>query len=188
MCWNGLKSDKRIAEKDITVYKVLNVLKRNGEKPQYISPFLKTPYVFGKLYSECLNINYFTRGSSGYNNGEGIFIDRGIHCFDGEVYVVKMPSVFPNPSKNLMFKVTNKHNIFDTMWSFYPEFMTCEETLMHIARIPVVVKCTIPEGATYYVNKRGAIVTTKIRFEKDLGQPKVNIIIHNMENGVNAIR
>lgn len=183
MCWNGLIRDKRVAKKDITVYKVLLVLNKEGEKPQYFSPFIKTPYELGKIYSEHLSINYFTKGSSGYNNGEGIFIHRGIHCFDSEVYVVKMPSIFPNSSKDLGFKVANKHNIFDVMWSFYPDHSVSRGN-----SIPVVVKCTIPEGTTYYVNNRGAIVTSRLCFEKDLGCPKVNMVIHNMENRINAIR
>jgi hypothetical protein len=42
---------------------------------------------------------------------------------------------------------------------------------------PVVVKCTIPKGATYYKNECGEIVTNTLILNESLGTPDSNKII-----------
>lgn len=74
MCWRAFKAEKKIAQKDFNVYKVLM---RNVENSLLFSPFRHFPYCLGKEYKAEIHVE------------EAIFntIDEGLHCYSEDCMV-----------------------------------------------------------------------------------------------------
>jgi len=78
MCWRAFKAEKKVAQKDFNVYKVLM---RKGKDSLLISPFRHFPYCLGKEYKTKIHVK------------EAIFhyekdtIDKGLHCYSEECMV-----------------------------------------------------------------------------------------------------
>ena len=157
MCWIGKPGDKRVAGRNITVYKVLNVtMSENGM--EYEAPYRKGfQYVMGKKYKV---------RSFGMNQSTPyLYIDRGLHCYSQNAYVAALNfggyiSVYSGNNKDPR-----------------PVDHKCMAVFQRTTMPPVVVKCTIPKGATYYKNERGEIVTNSLILNENLGTPDSNKII-----------
>lgn len=146
MCWIGNKCDKRIADKDITVYKVLQKSKAKipGEF-LYRAPFrTEFRYVIGGKYSKAIKEKIIDNNL--------ITIESGLHCFEQYAYVIC------NDYKTIYVSMS----FDDDRWSF-------EATKSGYT--PVIVKCIIPKGTIYYKNIHKEIVTEKLIIKEDLGTP-----------------
>lgn len=120
MCWSSFHPIKKVAEKDIIVYKVLNV---SGKS--YYKGFC---YEKGKLYSlnkqlKITNLNYIKEGFHSYSEGSSF-------CWNifFNTLIVKSPS--------------------GLIYENYPK--------------GILVRCVVPKGSEYYVNKLGEVVSNKI--------------------------
>jgi len=139
MCWRAFKAEKKIAQKDFNVYKVLM---RNVESNLLISPFMYFPYCLGEEYKAEIHVE------------EAIFpyekdtINKGLHCYSEECMVKDV-------YKSIAVGNAYGQNIECYTSEFY-----------RLGTSPVVIKCTIPKGTAYYENSNGEIVTEKYTLDK----------------------
>ena len=138
MCWAG-RVEKRIADKDITVYKVIT---HNGVV--YASYYTNFTYEVGKRYD---GGKLIPQGSSDYG-----VISRGFHSYSAENTHIRLSGdcgikvhariYLNNPSQFI--------DGYDERW--YGTFL---------------MACSIPKGTIYYENDRGEIVSESI-FVKEI--------------------
>lgn len=144
MCWRAFKAEKKIAQKDFNVYKVLM---RNVENSLLVSPFRYFPYCLGKEYKAEIHVE------------EAIFhyekdtIDEGLHCYSEECMV-----------KEFCKSIAVGNHYGALLECYTGEFY-------RLGTSPVVVKCTIPKGTAYYENGNGEIVTEKYILNKVVHAP-----------------
>lgn len=151
MCWIGSKFDERIANKDITVYKAVYRVKSSKEKAKYLAPFnMWFEYEIGKTYFQPMD-----GVSIGVYSYE---IHNGLHCFSPEMWVERK-FIYGFTVSRYGNKSEKEHS-----WDF---------KIISPKKIPVIMKCTIPQGTKYYQNSVGEIVTEKLIVEKDCGFPLV---------------
>ena len=195
MCWLSREIPvKRIAEKDIPVFKIGQIVQADVDKKKVIPYFYPDKtigtvvhmkgYEEGKAYEE-KNISY------GFLYGR-FFIDRGLHSYSLDNIRIK--------TNDIASKYRDKPTI---------QVMTHKTTLISndvlrngqcydTNRIAVLL-CTLPKGTTYYVNEVGEIVSDKIKVEKIIQNPftvnkdntpneysvmKVNKILNEYENTI----
>ena len=164
MCWYGKLSDKKIAEKDITVYKVLEKRENDNGKMCYWGPFQYLyGYAIGHKYKEIIKVStlYYEDGI----NNDRIIINNGLHCFSENAYV----KAFNRPYYFEIGPNREKTNIGKGTWLFKKH-------------INVICKCTIPKGSTYYINNNNEIVTSALIVEEDLGTPEKSCCLRNITN------
>ena len=153
MCWTGKTGDIHIAKEDIEVRKML--LKERKElfnNPSFVSPYQFMKYKIGIGYVTKINpLHAFPLSGSSY-----ITIKEGLHCY--------------SPSKCRFVKREN----FQGETNIITVYLLCDsknlaeqarDTVCFQAnryRYPVLMKCIIPKGTTYYENKRGEIVSEKL--------------------------
>lgn len=144
MCWRAFKAEKKIAQKDFNVYKVLMTKEKDSI---LISPFRYFPYCLGKEYKAEIHVE------------EAIFhyekdtIDEGLHCYSEECMVKEF-------CKSI------------AVGNHYGALLECYTIGFYSSRaFPVVVKCTIPKGTAYYENGNGEIVTEKYILNKVVHAP-----------------
>lgn len=139
MCWRAFKAEKKIAQKDFNVYKVLMTKEKDSI---LISPFRYFPYCLGKEYKAEIHVE------------EAIFpyekdtIDEGLHCYSEECMV-----------KDVYKSIAVSNHYGQTLECYTAEFYRLGTSL-------VVIKCTIPKGSAYYENGNGEIVTEKYTLDK----------------------
>ena len=151
MCWIGSKYDMRVAHEDITVYKVVNKVMIYPDIIKYEACFfIWFKYEIGKTYSQEIYSEAIDKSH--------IEINKGLHCFSPDAWVERMPS--------LGFSVSFCGNKSDSE-HYYTFTFGCASP----RTIPVIVKCTIPKGTTYYINDYNEIVTEKLTIVKYLGFP-----------------
>jgi hypothetical protein len=133
MCWVGQLNDRRVANEDITAYKIL----ARDIDGKYVAPYLREVYHIGEKNATSLKVRRH------FDGGE-IQIKEGFHSFkeDCLVHLVSHREVGV-----LSIPSTRKLPI--------PIIGVLTDTL-------VAAKCTIPEGAVYYENKDGEIVSTNL--------------------------
>lgn len=147
MCWIGTINNKRIAKRNITVYKVLNV--RGTKNKVYHAPFRDAfTYKLGHLYRTDF------MGIKNYGCVD-IEINEGFHCYSQNAYAALGTII-----EGLMRVYSSKRQ-YDVLHCFSRK----------LSSKPVVVKCTIPKGSTYYINNKGEIVTDNIILDRELGTP-----------------
>jgi hypothetical protein len=143
MCWTGKLEDKRVADKSITVYKIL--AKRHNNT--YVAPYMETIYEVGEMYTiSSLNPLKTAFGCS-------YIINKGFHSFDKNCTVCYLPN-------------------YSTSVFGADGFFNCYITCWHAGDIAVIAKCTIPKGATYYRNYRGEIVSDTLIIDEIYDVPR----------------
>lgn len=144
MCWVGYKYNKRIADKNITVYKVIE-RKKSQNKTLYTGPFqCSFEYEIGKTYSTDIEEKYI--------NGSMIRIEQGFHCFYEKAWVDCYSPCF--------YSIGYVYDLDPLCFELAATY------------VQVIVKCIIPKGAIYYVNKHGIVVAEKLILKEDLGFPR----------------
>ena len=150
MCWIGNLSDKRIAKRDFFAYKVL--VKHKKYSRDYFSPFMGERYQLGEHCVMPIPIS----PNPVHTNGN-CRIEEGLHCYSQENKVKIYNNCYGMqilaPYADLNVKIYSSY--FDT--------------------IPVIVKCIIPEGTTYYTNKNGEIVTEKMIIKEEIFLPEGSV-------------
>lgn len=152
MCWVGKTEDIHIAKKDIEVKKVLMkyhdvpCLKYHGVPCSFVSPYRNAPYKFDVIYEATITPRHPHRPDDGT-----IIIDTGLHC-----YSAKCDS---STYKNVHGRVAVM-NIY--LLRTFEDTRESHNYVAEISRNPVLMKCIIPAGTTYYENKRGEIVSEKL--------------------------
>ena len=150
MCWRG-RSNKKVADKDIKVYKVL--LKYEDK---YIPYFYsdKLAYEVGKCYKQEMDVN---------KNSYLYTIRAGFHSYSIENTKIKRAQV-----GNLI-----KYEIGSVVYGdYFDEYYDVESDILHttnndlgdisVKDVVHFVKCIIPKGAEYFENEEGLIVSNEI--------------------------
>lgn len=147
MCWIGKVGNKKIADRDILVYKILTKCGNTISAP-YFNAFT---YKLGSEYSLDKKID-----ATQYKFPSGviyIYIHEGFHCFNEKCIVKRMET----SSGHFVSVTTNNEDFYG-------------KNLLRLAGTPqnevIVVKCIIKKGTEYYENKAGEIVTEKLYLEK----------------------
>lgn len=158
MCWIGKLDDKKVADRDITVYKIL-MKKRQGingdASVRYLSPFMLAPYSLDVKYTELIKPDYSHTNSTTY------VISEGLHCYSGNVFVKTY-------GEESGLTVYSKE---ESIKGHRP----LEAYVASPNRSPVVIKCIIPEGFTYYENIYGEIVTQRLILKEEVKLPEYNV-------------
>jgi hypothetical protein len=152
MCWAGNLTDKKIANKDIHVYKIVRRVEE-GDKVTYKAPFNPFYYKLGRMYRSEFGIRSFD---------SFIEINEGFHSFSEDM-LVRM-----NDVNNIA--LYNKKN-GGMMFCVYIKQTSAITSAFGPCGTPVIMECIIPNGATYYENEFGEIVSNEIILHKDLGTP-----------------
>lgn len=157
MCWIGKTTDKKIAKKNVLVYKILDRYKY-GEH-DLLSPSMKfnnniepIDYVYkqGKINTAHIGPQPIKRHKK-IGSEDAIRIDKGIHCYSTKCTFEHSSDTARN---RIRVNLTKKQFIHEIgTLHFYEEDMYYD---------PVIVLCTIPKGTTYYQNNAGEIVTEKL--------------------------
>lgn len=150
MCWIGNLSDKRIAKCDFFAYKVL--MKHKKSKTNYFSPFMGEQYWLGKPY---LPLPIPISPKPVHTNGN-CRIEEGLHCYSQENIV----TIYKN---NCGLQILTPHGLNVQIYSSYA------------GMTPVIVKCIIPEGTTYYNNINGEIVTEEMIIKEEIFLPEGSV-------------
>lgn len=155
MCWKG-KSSKKIAKRDIEVYKVLY---KHEDKyvPYYQSDDLA--YEVGKLYKQKMN---------GRHSYDGFYmVSIGFHSYSMErTYVKRRNSscsfglvtyrIYTKMGDKIDVYFDDKYNTIEVTNGFLSNETTTIKDEVHF------VKCIIPKGAEYFENEDGEIVSNMI--------------------------
>ena len=159
MCWIGKTEDIRIAKEDIEVKKVLMACD-NDVTGFFVSPYRNAPYKFDVIYEETITPRRSNHPF--HQDDDTIIIDTGLHC-----YSAKCDS---STHESVLGGVTVM-NIYLLRTFFLVSFKGTRESHNYVADVfknPVLMKCIIPAGTTYYENKRGEIVSEKLIVKKRL--------------------
>ena len=169
MCWQGKKSDRRVADKDIEVYKVML---KYGKR--YVPYFRSSSmaYEVGKVYNTTMDENVFKKNANSQSVSYCIF--QGFHSYSMEKTCIKHKKqrYYASYSGKLqtenLFIIANK-GLYGNSIETYCEDKVKEEfenykwkkkgvlnTKLHF------VKCIIPKGSAYYQNHDGVIVSESI--------------------------
>lgn len=156
MCWktnNCRYAEKKIAEEDIEVFKIVKLGDREPEDREkvkkselnvFYSIYNGFPYRIGETYRENINLSY--RLNSSLYEWAGYKITHGFHsysknlchiCLDGYIFIIRAQN-------------------FDIDWFFSDNDI-------------VKLNCIIPKGSEYYENEHGEIVSNYLKivsFEK----------------------
>lgn len=139
MCWYGTLELKQIAEKNIHCKKIIAYNpKENYYFPYYVRHGKIRKYEFGKTYTSDIAITN--------NTQHHCCIHNGLHCYSNDLRHV--------------FKTINESSIVITDNYGGNNYFGYDKLTN---RLPVLVHCVIPKGATYYENKYGEIVTDKLQ-------------------------
>lgn len=144
MCWVGKTEDIHIAKEDIEVKKVL--MKYHDVPCSFVSPYRNAPYKFDVIYEATITPRHPHRPDDGT-----IIIDTGLHC-----YSVKCNS---STYKSAYGGVTIVNIYLLRTFEYTRE---SHNYVADVSRNPVLMKCIIPAGTTYYENKKGEIVSEKL--------------------------
>lgn len=138
MCWESKKIKIKIAKKDISVYKVVHAYKDNYGK------YSDKCRSFYKYFEYILKVRNTTQMAFTALNTKNTFVGiNGFHSYSNKMkYAVKNGSVLFYSSP--LF--------FGRSFSEYYSFN----------RNPIIVKCHIPKGSKYAINKFGEIISNDI--------------------------
>lgn len=165
MCWIGKAEDRKIAKKDIKVYKVLQKLKdknsvnSKGEPLlEYKSPERYTPYNMGATVSAIITPKHLNPSMCAI---EDTAIFEGLHCYSEEVrIVIKNFSFNLENSEWVRMNVKGKKDRDVFTYSDYYDYYGFYE--------PILVECIIPKGTIYYEDKDGIIVSEKLKLIREI--------------------
>jgi hypothetical protein len=153
MCWTGFLTDKKVAEKNITCYKIISQY-----QGKYYAYYRVTPYEFNKLYEE--PITPLKRNALTYSHS----VFEGLHCYSENVKIKYYYGCF----------IVNTANITQYTPNF-PHFESNVRFNVLTFYMPIVVKCIIPKGTVYYENKHGDIVSEKLILKEIVCNSFVNL-------------
>lgn len=137
MCWKSKKLKIKTAKKDIPVWKVVHANKDiYGKYTNKCRSFYK--------YSEyILKVRNTTQMSFDVLNTENIFIGtNGFHSYSNKVKYI----------------IHENHNILVYLNKLFFQYTIC----YYFRCNPTIVKCHIPKGSKYAINKHGEIISNDI--------------------------
>jgi hypothetical protein len=153
MCWVGNITDKKVAKTDIEVQKVLMMSDKDVDR--FLSPYRYEVYTANEEKKHAIVVD------DSIVDEYIIRIDIGLHSYSRKCkieniqrkplegdFVMRFLIVYP--------KNHDKSKLFGSIFSY------SDRIIYSLRRIPVMVKAIIPEGTTYYENKRGEIVSEKL--------------------------
>lgn len=152
MCWIGKTTDKKIAKKNVLVYKILDRYKY-GER-YLLSPCMKfnnTVEPIDYVYKQGKTNTAHIDPRPIKQHEDVIRIDKGIHCYSTKCTFEHSSVTARNRIRVNLTKKQAPHEM-GTL-HLYKEDMYYD---------PVIVLCTIPKGTTYYQNNAGEMVTEKL--------------------------
>ena len=159
MCWVGNLTDIKVADNDITVYKIL-MKKKQGincdASARYLSPFMFAPYSFYVVEHKKL-----IKPVPSYANSTTYTISEGLHCYSENVFVKSYGE------ENGLSVYSKAENV--------KGHRPVESYISSANRFPVVIKCIIPEGSTYYENMYGEIVTQRLIIKEEVKLPEYSL-------------
>ena len=143
MCWIGNESDMKVAKEDVKVVKLFYAnmktwaaLDRKFIKKLYSAVYW-SEYRAGEEYHAYIEPHVYA---------DKVVINEGIHSYSYD-------TIFKQSKKNIL-KVYSKMGV--SVFSYQP----------HTARNStswVIYTCIIPAGTVYYENKRGEIVSERLK-------------------------
>lgn len=143
MCWIGNESDIKVAKEDVKVVKLFYAnmktwaaLDRKFVRKLYSAVYW-SEYRAGEEYHAYIDPHVYT---------DKVVINQGIHSYSYD-------TVFGRTEKNTL-KAYTKAGF--PIFSYYPR-RECGSTSW------VVYTCIIPAGTVYYENKRGEIVSERLK-------------------------
>lgn len=137
MCWESKKLKIKIAKKDVPVWKVVHANK------DIYGKYINKCYSFYKYFEYTLKVGNTTQMSFDVLNTENIFIGKnGFHSYSNKVkYIIHESNNILVYLNKLFFKYTICY------------YFRCN---------PTIVKCHIPKGSKYAINKYGEIISNNI--------------------------
>ena len=143
MCWEGRITDKKVAEKDITVKKILDsVCPGLFIKSRYFAPYYKDfEYEIGKVYeTEITPVEYEDR--KGWCS-----ISEGFHSYSMKLKISK------SCQGRDVYIISPNGRILNFLFGISPM---------------AVMECVIPKSTVYWENDLGEIVSEKLIVKKEL--------------------
>ena len=150
MCWIGTKTDKKIADRDIPVSKI--VYKKDNE---FYSVYHHFKYELHKTYKTTLT------GCDCWAYVDLLTISTGFHCWRANI---NTPTI------------TNNYYIIDSNWTDHYKYIGINSIIARI--LPehydlAIIEGIIPKGSMYYINNIDDIVSESVMFTKQLKYIKV---------------
>ena len=137
MCWESKKPVKKVADKDVHVFKICR-MRKGYALPYYMTA--KAKYVLGGTY----DADWFEEPN--YSNGAFV-INHGMHSFSCECSISH--SISANIIKIRPFGLKER-----IVLDWYDRAIGL-----------CMMLCTIPKGEPYYVNEYGECVSRRIRVD-----------------------
>ena len=137
MCWESEKLKIKTAKKDIPVWKVVHANK------DIYGKYTNKCYSFYAYFEYILKVRNTTQMSFDVLNTKNIFIGKnGFHSYSNKVkYII-------HENKNILV---------------YLNKLFFQYTICYYFRCnPIIVKCHIPKGSKYAINKHGEIISNDI--------------------------
>lgn len=160
MCWSSkIKPVKLIAKEDIAVYKIVDKDK-NG---RYSSPCFV--YEWNDKNAKKVDMNIISRI-------DGYCIFRGYHSYSLDCYfdynlLTENGNSSISNSQDFYITIYSKAEKEDKIGRFH--FYSC------IGNYDLsIIKCIIPNGAEYYENEYGEIVSNELVFKEEITYNKIN--------------
>ena len=153
MCWETSKKSvckfRKIAKKDIEVFKIVVEQNNNEFRPYFMSS--KLCYKLGNEYKTKIEKRKNTARCY-----DKIQIDAGFHSYD-----LKLVRPYKDFYHELDDNITPYFGAFSLVNGCSIGIYTCNDGL-HFTN-PAFVKCIVPKGAKYYENEVGEIVSNRIK-------------------------
>ena len=150
MCWIGTKTDKKIADRDIPVSKI--VYKKNNE---FYSVYHHFKYELNKVYKTDLTC------CDCWANSEYVTISIGFHCWKANTNIPTL---------------TNTYYIISSNWTGnckYIGLISINAKILPECYDIAIIEGIIPKGSIYYINDMDDIVSESVMFTKQLKYIKV---------------
>lgn len=137
MCWESKKLKIKTAKKDIPVWKVVHANK------DIYGKYTNKCCSFYKYFEYILKVRNTTQMSFDVLNTENIFIGKnGFHSYSNKV----------------KYTIHENNNILVYINKLFFDYTIC----YYFRCNPTIVKCHIPKGSKYAINKHGEIISNDI--------------------------
>lgn len=137
MCWTSKKIKIKTAKKDIPVWKVVH-----ADKDIY-GKYINKCRSFYKYFEYILKVRNTTEMSFDVLNTENIFIGtNGFHSYSNKV----------------KYTIHENNNILVYINKLFSDYTIC----YYFRCNPTILKCHIPKGSKYAINKYGEIISNDI--------------------------
>lgn len=159
MCWESRGMLNVLeAKDDVVVFKFFLRRRKNWLAPvsdKLFSPFREFEYEIGKEYTAKINP---------IQTIDTWRINKGIHSYDvSKILHIKINTFKTEPKFTVEVRVYDDNENDNSFYSAYEETQT---------KVPILMKCHIPAGTTYYVNKIGEVVSEKLVIDEEIEIPR----------------